>query len=394
MPFLDTDDSALPNAREPTIRLAPHNATEVVLPYGPLKPLDILLRCRDNKYGNNLDDKVLFQSSLGAPSHKIHSLIPSRSGFVSTVMQAYNGHHNLVVRPDDVWLTILARFNLYVNQNVEELRSKFVSHGGEKVVAITKRDGTRYSYNWGMLSQDLTEEMDKYLADKSLKSWILPNFTTTMETDRAVASALMLSTFKGYFKYGVIFSCGIPSVTLMGTRTDWESLLHRVRSLHRFDVASSWFRKQGIGFYEREAQSGQHKLMSQWQHRLEAVLKRFVAMFDGSEHEEFWSHVFTEKRYGSGGQRSLSGWITALATYQPILHCGDSYELDGVQFGCLDVKDLPVDVAEVPIQIEDHGYKVMGLLAAGVLGARKINDTTVGLERAWWMFENKSGDWV
>ncbi|KAI9856371.1 MAG: hypothetical protein M1813_009122 [Trichoglossum hirsutum] len=315
-------------------------------------------------------------------------------------MQAYNGHHNLVIRPDDVWLTILIRFNQYVNRNVEELRSKFVTHDGKEVVTIIKGHAdkdtihNRFSYDWGMLGQDLTEEMDKYLTDKSLKPWILPNFTTTTETDRTVASVLMLSTFKGYFTYRMIFSCGIPSVTLMGVRTDWENLLHRVRGLHRFDVAPNGLRNQAIGLHKRKSQADQHELMLQWQHRLEAVLKRFVAMFDGSEHEEFWSHVFTVKRYGSGWQHALSGWITAFATYEPSFHCGDPYELDDIRFGCLDVRDFPVDVAEVPIQIDDHGFKVMGSLVAGVLGARKINDTTIGLERAWWMFENKTSGWI
>jgi hypothetical protein len=397
-PLLDVDDSESPIPGESiTIQLASHNATEVVLPHGPLKPLDILLRCQHEKGGDIFDGKALFQSSLGPPFHDIHSLIPHRSGFVSTVMQAYNGHHNLIIRPDDIWLTILARFSLYVNQNTEELRSKFVSHDGKEIVTIIKNDpdkSDRYSYNWGTLGQDLTEEMDKYLVDKSLKSWILPNFTTTMETDRAVSSVLMLNTFKGHFTYRVIFACGIPSVTLMGVRADWENLLHRVRNLHRFDVVSNGLRKQPIDPYGREGQADQHKLMLQWQHRLEAVLKRFVAMFDGSEHEEFWSHVFTANRYGSGWQYHLSGWITAFATYEPSFVCRDLYELDGIQFGCLDFEDLPVDVVEVPIQIDDHGLRLMGLLAAGVLGARKVDDTTIGLERAWWMFEDKTSSWT
>ncbi|KAH0553131.1 hypothetical protein GP486_006682 [Trichoglossum hirsutum] len=399
-PSPDIDDSVPPNPAESiTIQLAPHSAAEVVLPHGPLRPLDILLRCQDEKHRNTYDGQNLFQSSLGPPSRKIHSLVPRRSGFVSTVMQAYNGHHNLVIRPDDVWLTILTRFNQYVNRNSEELRSKFVSHDGKKAVTLWKRDpdkSNRYSYDWGMLGQELTEKMDEYLADKSLRPWILPNFTTTTETDRSVASALMLSTFKGYLTYRVMLGCGIPSVTLMGVRADWENLLRRVRNLHRFDAAPDALRNQAIGSYGRIRQADQSNLMLQWQHRLEAVLKRFIDTFDGVKHEEFWSHVFSVKRYGSGRQKNLEGWISAFATYEPSFYCSDPhpFKLDGVRFGCLDVTELPVDVVDVPIQIDDHGHELMGTLVAGVLGARKLDSTTIGFERALWMFENKTGGWV
>jgi hypothetical protein len=38
-------------------------------------------------------------------------LIESTNGFVYTCMQAYNMHHHLVLRPDDVWITIMCQFS-------------------------------------------------------------------------------------------------------------------------------------------------------------------------------------------------------------------------------------------------------------------------------------------
>ena len=34
-------------------------------------------------------------------------IFPQSSGFVKTIVQAYNNHQALIIRPDDVWLAIL-----------------------------------------------------------------------------------------------------------------------------------------------------------------------------------------------------------------------------------------------------------------------------------------------
>ena len=52
--------------------------------------------------------KEHLQSSLGPADVKRGNIIPRRNGFVDTVVAAYNTHHALVIRPDDVWITILA----------------------------------------------------------------------------------------------------------------------------------------------------------------------------------------------------------------------------------------------------------------------------------------------
>ena len=46
-------------------------------------------------------------------------VVASESGFVRGVIEAYNNHHDLVLRPDDIWLAILIQFGLYVDGNAE-----------------------------------------------------------------------------------------------------------------------------------------------------------------------------------------------------------------------------------------------------------------------------------
>ena len=63
---------------------------------------------------------------------------------MNTVIGAYSQHRALVIRPDDVWLTILSQFNFFVNANAELLRANFVAHEGQRELVIWD-EGYRYS---------------------------------------------------------------------------------------------------------------------------------------------------------------------------------------------------------------------------------------------------------
>lgn len=42
--------------------------------------------------------------------------------FLSSAVKAYSYHHHLVLRPEDVWFSILVQLNVYINEHAEELR--------------------------------------------------------------------------------------------------------------------------------------------------------------------------------------------------------------------------------------------------------------------------------
>jgi hypothetical protein len=69
----------------------------------------------------------------GTPFPK-ENMISSENGFVYAATRAYNGHHHLVLRPDDIWLSIMTQFSFYINARAEEFRDKFVSFEGKKGV--------------------------------------------------------------------------------------------------------------------------------------------------------------------------------------------------------------------------------------------------------------------
>jgi len=66
------------------------------------------------------------------------NIIPAENGngFVNAVTRAYNQHHHLVIRPDDIWQSIMTQFSFYINARAEDFRNKFVNFEGKKELVV------------------------------------------------------------------------------------------------------------------------------------------------------------------------------------------------------------------------------------------------------------------
>ncbi|KAF9994663.1 hypothetical protein BGZ79_000549 [Entomortierella chlamydospora] len=257
--------------------------------HSSITPLSSTMIFRDACYSQYKTVDEFYQSSFQGTS----DIIPSYNGFVSTLTRAYSQHHGLVIRPDDVWLAILAQFNLFINGNAERFRSQFVSHEGKKELTVSA-SGNRYTVDFGKLAYDMTKEIDRNIVDPSFRTWILPNFTTTTDNDIIVSSVVMMATMKKYFDYNFSMMCGLPRITLEGEKSDWEDILGRLEKLKEYDIRTI-----------------------AWYHLLKPVISRFVKAFDmphGSEYLGFWNRIFHEIE-GACMPSYLGGWATAFIAF-------------------------------------------------------------------------------
>ncbi len=94
-----------------------------------------------------------------------------------------------------------------------------------------------------------------------------------------------------YFVYEGGITCGIPSVTLEGTKSDWEDIHRRLWRLYELGPEPSV-----------------------WADMLRPILRRFVDAFDGKPDIEFWNHI-AYRDDSICGQDNLSGWITAFCVW-------------------------------------------------------------------------------
>jgi len=218
-----------------------------------------------------------------------NTICPQSNGFVNAAINAYNQHHHLVIRPDDVWFAILVQLSLYINNHAEELRGKFVAHKGKKELGII-RAGSRYTVDFGEMAESMGYLLEQNIVDKELRDWIMPDFSTSSREDEIVASIIMMGATQKYFDYKLTLCCGLPSVTLLGKQSDWVDILDRVEKL--------------IGWGEEP---------TLWCSLLRPVLARFVVSFtypESPEIRDFWNKIAHHHSLMSGATY-YSGWITA-----------------------------------------------------------------------------------
>ena len=271
---------------------APHPAT----PFGPSAGLKSVpneipaLTLFRHVYPTSARPRELLQTSLTV---NLDNVIPQRNGFVHTVLEAYNGHRALIIRPDDVWLAIFVQFNFFVNGNAELLRKDFVSHEGKEKLTV-QTVGNRYLVDFGSMSRQMTLAMESKIVNPHLREWIMPTFSTTTTTDTTIYAMVMMASMKAYFSYKFFLTCGIPKVTLEGTKKDWQQIASRLEKLKEYgEDATSWY------------------------HLLRPVISRFVDAYDdpnSSELRDFWNKVAHSENLGSG-LTYLSGWITAFCFF-------------------------------------------------------------------------------
>ena len=336
----------------------------------------------------------------------------SSNGFVWACIQAYNGHHKLVIRPDDVWLAILTQFSLYVNAHAEELRHHFVAHEGQKELEV-EGGGSTNTYNWSLFPKKIARMIEENVKDPELRDWIEPSFSTTTEKDKVVCNIVMMSTLQHYFTYKCTLLCGIPSVTLQGEKSDWENILSRIQKLPSFG---------------EEAEN--------WTALLRPVVTRFVNAFDDPvslANKGFWQNI-AHRSGGGSGPTYLSGWLTAFCfwgnkginLYQGMKKppkCTDpavsddkginvfrrggrshrnTYHLilDDQPYHTIDMSQIPPGFAGVPVTVDDNGYVYMARMVAGSVAIRATKseewkesggegEDTLAPEVGWWMFKVK-----
>ena len=263
-------------------------------------------------------------------------------GFFETVFCCYNNHWVLKTCPEDWWISITQKISIAIDAkaNHPKVRPFFVSHEGKKKLTVDcTHYGSIYNVDYDWFFKTMTTEISKNINNPEYTDLLDCNFSTTTPVQKIANTVMLMYGFQKYFEYGMMFECGIPGVSMLGSEEDWKALIEKHKKMSEFlkpidDILwlSSWFESSG------------------------KVLEKLLETYKGNPDKDWWSKIiFRHTTYGSGGSDDYGGWFIS-----------DFLGLGGLISTSL--KDVPNGLNAVPLTINDNGNEETGYLVAGVTG--------------------------
>lgn len=232
-------------------------------------------------------------------------------GFAETVVFASALRRELVIRPDDVWLALMAQFSRYLRGRPDAVADYFVDSRLAQT-AMFRGDPVN-SKSW---------HVEACLRDSSIREWILPEFVTTTELDRLAAAACLFpgelclgeneppnevrstpnmrlfgrQTAPTPESLGNAPTTGIEKVDLRGTLTDWEDVERRARRFRDFEIPGG-------------------RVMGEWASRLKPVLEKFVRDKRLGKTDLCWYNAACHLRRDFEENFFFQGWLANFCAF-------------------------------------------------------------------------------
>jgi hypothetical protein len=317
--------------------------------------------------GDRLPQDVGGQANIIALSD-INTPLVSRGfhSFFEGMYAAYADHHPFTLSPDMMWLLISQGFANHVNNNAQQLRSKFVQVDKKQTLAyLSDKDMLVANADWDKVFNDIADQIAGY-AGKKLTKTMTANFSTTTANTKIASQITLMNSVQSYFNYkALIHTCGIPKITLEGTTTDWQRVLDKAEKLRQYEL--DW-----------------------WIDEMQPVLKQFIETSKGKVDKVFWKNMFEYHTMQPGcgpKQEIVNGWIVKFFPYDKK---GERMNLKEINLG----RWMPNEILKVDFEYvnvsnrgkEDHTNLE---LWAGFVGLEQ-NVKTYGLKPCiGWMVRRK-----
>lgn len=213
-----------------------------------------------------------------------------------------------------------------------------------------------------------------------LTEWVSLVFSTTNAEDNRAAIVLVMGMMKRYFRYTGGIICGIPSITLLGTKADRQRLVDKTD------------RPRDFG-----SEPGDYAC------RLRRVLTRIVTTFDGphdAEIKTFWDWMVQAKVRHSITcgeppiQYMVSGWMLALFYWNKTdwrsnrlaegrvrgtISPGEELACGGMRHGETTMEALPLGYAKAKFNMLNSSCNIkQGYILGGNIGKRVMAESPEG----------------
>jgi len=281
---------------------------------------------------------------------------------LAAVYKAFSEHRPLILSPDAVWITIAQGVAHHMVLHGEELRSRFVAHSGKLDLVFECQDWVDGSPEnpWPDAFSSWSGQIREHVG-ASVHDTLRCDFSTSGPVERAVSDIVIMDVFERYFHYVLLGVCGIPAITLEGTREDWQNLSNKVEGLAIFDL--EW-----------------------WLVHLRAICAQFVGASRGEIDLDFWQNIC--KLQSAYGGDIINGWVGKLFPYlrafthgpcsrrNPIFETGEGFT----------TWDAPSGLSRVPFTWRNAatGFELAMEAIGGLIGVTENPDTLALRPKLGW----------
>ncbi|EAL62036.1 hypothetical protein DDB_G0290805 [Dictyostelium discoideum AX4] len=338
------------------------------------EPLNSIKNNHSIYYQERMEASAIIKNEIGEESKKYKVLQTSiingdddgsklesfnLNSFVYSAWESYNNHNHLVLRPDNIWMAILTQLSFYINKNSEELREKFVDFTGKKEL-IVETEYRILEAPFEKLTIEMSNQIQSNIKDPSIKDLIIPDFTTTTESDKVVFSIALMSTMKKYFDYRYGCKCGLSEVTLLGEINDWINLKERVEKLIQFD------NKDGV--------------IKKWLNKyLLAVIDKFIDSAKGNPDTTWWNQIVDYKQRSGGSV--LTGWLATFCVFDNDGKYNDKKflffdEEEDFPWPRVNGDSIPNGYVSCPIKLKDIDQEYNSTIYSGHFGSKLLDNNS------------------
>lgn len=317
-------------------------------------------RMKSTTLGASLKSSLNTLTEPEASGSNATNFITSRChGFVQAVHAAFDAHLPLTLAPDDVWLCVAQGFANHINANAETLRERFVDHEGRAIIRVVRNEFVKGSAtnNWPGAFTEFSDQIGTYIGKK--RDLLVSDFSTTGPIERAASEVVLMDAMKQFFDYRMRTRCGFPSITLLGTVSDWESVRQRTLALSEYDC--SW-----------------------WTDKLMPVLDEFVASAKGTVNKSFWKSFY--KDGGGSGGPYVTGLINTLFPYlnkKPSRYLAECANRLGSIGGGPNPEDMGTGMSVAPFIWEYHDTEIPMEFLGGFVGVAQDEEGGLRPATGW-----------
>ncbi|MFK7786581.1 MAG: DUF4419 domain-containing protein [Crocinitomicaceae bacterium] len=298
------------------------------------------------------------------------------NNFVATIHTSFDEHRPLSLTPDAIWLVIAQGVSIHINENFDQLESHIFKADKPDKIKVRNDNLTEGAAHWVDLMHAFSDSTTKYVND-DYYSFFVPEFSTTTNIHMTSYEVTMLEGFSQAFEYFGDSGCGIPYITLQGTREDWQSIYDRLDKVEELG-------------------------MELWAAELRLVIQQFINVFDDNVNLNFWQSIY--KDHSEYGAWYVSGWFIKFFPYlegtgksediteegreyyarAPKIYVPNNYlEGDRYLISRLNTSDFPSGMSEITVHWNNWGTDQEMKVHAGFYGIKQYDDLSLEPAIAW-----------